>query len=428
MLSDFTLKILAVIFAVIIWFALSITQYPTINKTITNIPVTFTLEGTQAEEKGLSPLNYKEITVDVEIKGMNYEIGGYTSSDLIASVNLDKVTKEGTYDLDIDVKSTHSADKCTIVSVQPETVSVDFDRITTKTVELSVEAPLITASEGYTLKDASVNPKEITIEGAKNDLDNVSKATARITKSMKISEDTTIQTTDLAFYDADDNRLDSSKFTVKSGTSYDVNFVVYKKKTANLKIDITGCPDNFDVDSLPMILSEEQISVISPNLEDSDTENITVGTIPLSGINLSSPYTFNIPLNTGEINLNGTESVTVTFDGEGYTSKEFTIAASHIKLLNSPKDMKATLETKKLTGIEIFGPEEVINKLTSDDIYAQADLSDIYDYGSYSRTVTVYIPDHDNVWCYGVNAVQVVLEKPTATTTAAVTTAAADKD
>ena len=141
--ADFGLRILSIIIAVIIWFALSITQYPTINKTITNVPVVFSLDGTQAKEKGLSALNYKDISVDVEIKGMNYEIGSYTAADLVATVNLDDVTKEGTYDLDIDVKSSHSTDKVTVVSVNPDTVSVEFDRLTTKTIPLTAEAPLI---------------------------------------------------------------------------------------------------------------------------------------------------------------------------------------------------------------------------------------------------------------------------------------------
>ena len=138
--ADFGLRILSIIIAVIIWFALSITQYPTINKTITNVPVVFSLDGTQAKEKGLSALNYKDISVDVEIKGMNYEIGSYTAADLVATVNLDDVTKEGTYDLDIDVKSSHSTDKVTVVSVNPDTVSVEFDRLTTKTIPLTAEA------------------------------------------------------------------------------------------------------------------------------------------------------------------------------------------------------------------------------------------------------------------------------------------------
>ena len=64
-LSDFAMRILSVMIAIIIWFALSITQFPTTTKTITKIPVDFTLTGTTAETKGLSALGYKDITVDV---------------------------------------------------------------------------------------------------------------------------------------------------------------------------------------------------------------------------------------------------------------------------------------------------------------------------------------------------------------------------
>jgi YbbR domain-containing protein len=284
--ADFGLRILSIIIAVIIWFALSITQYPTINKTITNVPVVFSLDGTQAKEKGLSALNYKDISVDVEIKGMNYEIGSYTAADLVATVNLDDVTKEGTYDLDIDVKSSHSTDKVTVVSVNPDTVSVEFDRLTTKTIPLTAEAPLISAEEGYILKETTTSPSEITVEGPKNDLDNISKAVAQISKSKKISEDTTINTQDIVFYD-DDNVVDPSKIEVKDTKSVDVNFVIYKKKTAKLKVDISNCTDNFDVSSLPLKLSEEEISVVSPNLDDSDTETLTIGSIKLSEINLA---------------------------------------------------------------------------------------------------------------------------------------------
>ena len=155
--ADFGLRIVAVIAAIIVWFILSITQYPTINRTISDVPVNISLDNTIAKEKGLSALNFKDLSVDVEIKGMNYEIGTYTAGDLIASVDVSKVTKEGQYVLDIDVKSSHSSDSCTIVSVKPSTVVVDFDRITQKNVPLEVEAPSISAAEGYTLKDKTVN-------------------------------------------------------------------------------------------------------------------------------------------------------------------------------------------------------------------------------------------------------------------------------
>lgn len=406
--TDLSLRILALVLAIIIWFVLSITQYPTINKTITSVPVDFSLAGTKAEEKGLDALNYSDFTVDVEIKGMNYEIGNYTANDLSATVNLDQVTKEGTYTLDIDVKSTHSTDRCTIVSVTPETIEVDFDRITTKTVDLTAEAPLITAEEGYTLKETTVTPNVITVEGPKNELDNISKATARISKSRKIKDDVTISTDEVVFYDADDNKLDDSKFTIKDASSFDVNFVVYKKKTINLQVDVSGCPENFDLNSLPMTLSENSISVITPDLSSKETEDVYVGTVALSNINLAKTFKFPIPLNSGEINLNGADTLEVTFNSEGYTSKTFTVDSDRIKMKNTPSNMSAELETKKLTNVTIYGPESVIDKLTDGDIYATVNLSDVYEAGSYTREATVYVPDYDNVWCYGSNEVQIV--------------------
>ena len=149
--SDLGQRILAIVLAIIIWLILSITQYPTISKTVANVPVDFTLSGTIAEEKGLSALNFKDMNVDVVIEGMNYEIGGYTKNDLTATVDVSSVTKKGTYKLDIDVKSTHSSDKVSILSISPETVEVQFDAITSKEFDLTPSAPNISAEEGYSL-------------------------------------------------------------------------------------------------------------------------------------------------------------------------------------------------------------------------------------------------------------------------------------
>lgn len=410
--ADFGLRILSIILAVIIWFVLSITQYPTINKTITGVPVVFTIDGTAAQEKGLSVIDsdrLKNLTVDVEIKGMNYEIGGYTANDLVANVNLDDVTKAGTYELDIDVKSTHTTDRCSVLSIKPDKVKVDFDRLMTKPITLGVEAPLISAEEGYTLKESVVDPLEVTVQGAEKDLENLNRASVQIAKSEKIKSDMTVESEKVVFYDADDNVLDSSKFSIKDAKNFNVRFTVYKKKTANLVADITGCPEGFDKSSLPIRMSEDSISVITAKLDDGDSEDINVGSIPLSEINLSKSFKFTIPIADGEINQTGIKEVTISFDKTGYTSKTFNISGDHIKAVKTPAGKKASIETKKLNNVTIIGPADVIANIKSSDIYADVDISDIVDSGSYSRAAMVYAKGFSNVWCYGRNDVQVVV-------------------
>jgi len=57
--NDIALRIYAVILAIIIWFVMSVTLYPTVYKTIRNVPVTIDTTGTNAADYMLKPINAK---------------------------------------------------------------------------------------------------------------------------------------------------------------------------------------------------------------------------------------------------------------------------------------------------------------------------------------------------------------------------------
>lgn len=407
--ADFGLRIVAIIASVIVWFILAITQYPTINRTINDVPVNISLENTIAKEKGLSALNFKDMTVDVEIKGMNYEIGNYKTSDLVATVDVSKVTKEGQYVLDIDVRSSHSSDSCTIVSVSPSTVVVDFDRITEKLIPVDVEAPYISAADGYTLKDTSVTPNEITLRGPENDLANVSKAVAKINTSSKLSEDATIKADEIVLYDKNNNIITDTSITMDENQSFIASFILYKKKTVRFEVSIIGAPENFDVSSLPIVYSPQEITVFTPKLDDADVETRVIGTLPLSQIRLDLSQTYDIPLSAGEVSLSGDNTVTVTISSKEYDTKIFKV--SQIITKNKPEGKKVTVETISLPTVTIIGPADDLNDLQENDLVASVDLSDVNKNGSYSKTATISISEHSRVWCFGSNEVQIAVSE-----------------
>lgn len=401
-ISDFVLKIVSVVVAVIIWFALSVTQYATINKTITNIPVDFTMSGTTAESKGLSALGYKDITVDVEIQGMNYEIGSYTANDLIASVNLDDVSREGVYDLDIDVRSTHSADRLTVVSVSPQTVEVEFQHISSSKFPVNVSAPNVSAADGFALKETSPSETEIEIEGADVELDKIARVSAEYSGTLSLSDDTTVPADKIVFYDAYDTVLDSSKYTV-SNKRIDINFVVYKKVTATLEAQFANIPPGFDMTSLSYSLSQDNIQLITPQLDRLPYETISLS--PISFYEISRGRTFNNDISSllskDEINQSGVSQVEVSFDLSDYETKTFTLSSKKIDLKNVPAGKTAVIDAEKLTDVTIIGPKDVISKLKASDITAEADLSDISAAGSVSHEVVVYSTKYDNIWNIG---------------------------
>ncbi|MCD8095095.1 MAG: hypothetical protein LUE12_03080 [Ruminococcus sp.] len=401
-LSDFVLKILAVIIAVIIWFSLSITQYPTVNKTITQVPVDFSMSGTTAESKGLSAIGYQDITVDVEIQGMNYEIGTYTENDLTATVNLDSVTKEGTYDLEISVKSSHTTDQCTIISVTPDTVEVQFDFIETTSIPVTSVAPNVSAEEGYTLMETSVSPSEIEIEGAENDLEEIDKVVAVYNNTMTIAEDTTVTADSLVFYDADDNILDSSAYTLEDD-DVDLTFVVYKKVTAMFEVDFTDTPPGFDVDSLPYTLSQESLQIISSQLDDPAEKTVKLNSIALYEVTRGKTFITQVDslLSASEVNQSGVEQIEVSFDFSDYDQKTFTLTEDDITFVNSPSGKTVTLDNEQISNVTIFGPSDVIDEMEDSDLTAEIDLSDVSVNGSASYEVVIYSKRYNNVWNIG---------------------------
>ncbi|MCD7741574.1 MAG: hypothetical protein LUI06_05175 [Ruminococcus sp.] len=410
MMSDMVLRILAIISAIIIWFALSITQYPTVNKTITDVPVDFSMSGTTAESRGLSALGYQDISVDVEIQGMNYEIGAYTANDLSASVNLDSVTKEGTYELDIDVKSTHSTDQCTIISVSPETVEVQFDRIASTTMPVTVSAPNVSAEDGFMLKETAVSTDEIEIEGAENELENLAKVVAVYTDSATISDDMTVTSDSLLLYDADDNLLDSSLYTL-SQESVDITFVVYKKVTATLEPTFTDTPPGFDVDSLPYTLSQETIQLVTPQLDAASTETLKLSPVALYDVSKGKTFKTEIAsiLSTGEENQSGVEQVELSFDFSDYSQKTLVISSDNVTITNAPSGKTVTLDSEQISNVVIFGPSDVVDDLTVDDLTAEIDLSDVSANGSVSHAITIYSKKYNTVWNIGTHEVVVTV-------------------
>ncbi|MCR5141128.1 MAG: hypothetical protein K6C68_01150 [Ruminococcus sp.] len=411
-LSDFMLKIISIIIAVIIWFAMSITKYPTVKRTIIGVPVNFSISGTTAESKGLSALSYKDFTVEVEIQGMNYEIGTYDADDLIATINTDEVTKEGTYKLDIDVKSKHTADKCTIISVNPPTKEIKFDRLDTVKMPMTVSAPNVSAQEGFTLKETSLTPSEIEISGPEKELERIDKVVAEYTGQLTLDDDMTVSTDSIILYDADSNRLDTSNCTMSLST-VDISFVVYKKVTMNLAASFLNVPDGFDLDSLPYSLSTKTLQVITPQLDAQSTEDVQLNPISMYEITKGKVFKTEIDsiLSNGEINQSGDDMVEVDFDLTDYSQKTFTLKASKIEIRNVPEGKKASIDNELISNVTIIGPSKVMENLKASDLTAYIDLSDAEATGSISHELIIYCKSRNNVWNIGTHEAVVTISE-----------------
>ena len=333
---------------------------------------------------------------------MNYEIGTYTENDITATVNLDDVTKAGTYQLDIDVKSAHATDRCKILSVTPSTVEVKFDQIDTISMDVNISAPNVSAEDGYTLWKTSVHPGKIEISGPENELEKIAKVEAVYSDAQTLSDDMTVTTDTLLLYDENNNLLGSSDYTIEN-TLVNIKFVVYKKVTSTLVPQFTDQPPGFDINSLPVSLSADTIQFITPQLDADPTEETLLPPISMYDISRGKIFKTDIStlLSTGEIAQSGIEQVELTIDLSDYTTASFTIPAENVTFTNVPAGKTAALDNEQIMNVTIIGPSEIIEKLKLKDLKAEVDLSDISANGSVSHEVKIYSEKYNNIWNIG---------------------------
>ncbi|MGN0691943.1 MAG: hypothetical protein ACI4K7_06320, partial [Oscillospiraceae bacterium] len=81
--TDTSTKLLSIGLAIIIWFVISISVYPTISKPLYNVPITINMEGTYAEANSLRvQLSDSETTASVYITGERRQIGNFDSDSI----------------------------------------------------------------------------------------------------------------------------------------------------------------------------------------------------------------------------------------------------------------------------------------------------------------------------------------------------------
>ena len=393
------LRIFSVVIAVIIWIALSLTLYPSMYKTVSNIPISVDLTGTKAEREGLSVVNYDVNQVSATINGMRYEIGNYSSDDLYATVDASKVEKSGEYELDVRIQSKND-DEFSVENITPSRVKVSLDYIETVEKDVTVDATGVSASEGYTLTEASVSPEKVEIKGPKDKIDMITDVKVRFDGKLSLSESYTTTSSDVVLYQ-NDKIIDQSDITL--GTEeFTIDFSVYMRKTLPFSIGIQGAPDNFDESVIEYSMSDDSIDVLSPNNNIEDVVSNHLGYLQLSDIRPGAKFDLDVKTESGLINASGISTVTVKVKKNNLRKKIISLKNSQIKVINKSDDNRITKRTNQITDITIYGPEKVISSIKASDFIAVLDLNgETLNKGSYTKSVMIYAPNNGKVWAYG---------------------------
>jgi hypothetical protein len=398
--------IYSIIIAILMWFVISITIYPTTPKTLSNIPLEIDITGTSAEENDLSVISASAKNVTVTIKGERSRIGSLTADDLVAKAVIENVNSAGEKSLNINVTGKDSDVKFEVTEIKPSKVDVMFDRIDTREYDLTVNAPNITAADGLYMdkSEFKVNPSVIEITGPSKQLDSIDKAQVYVDTKQEINTAYTFHSKDVVLYDKNESKINTDNLTFNS-EDFTIDIPVYMQKELDFTYDIRYAPANFDISSLNIELNVDKISLASPNDELQNIDTWSIGSIPLYDLDWDFNKSFTLEVPSNYKNLSNVSTVTAKLNQEGLAKK--TVTVNDISIVNAPSNYDCTVNTYGLT-FDIIGPEDDIAEITEKDILVSVDLLKYTVQSSnFTADATISFPKYDKVWAVGLQKVSV---------------------
>lgn len=405
--NDTVVFVLSLFSAILIWFSVAYNTDEKITDTIRNVPVNFDMTSSTLARLDLYPVLAEDLTVDVEVSGIRAVVGNISESDIRVDAKLNNITGPGTYELAMDV-SDYLGKGFEIKGVLPETLTVRFDHMAEKTLEVEINTDGLEIPDGYVLDTEYIYPTEITVSGPETEIASVSECRGTIAFYEPLSKTVTNEV-ELKLYDADGNEITSPYLNMSSETA-SVTLPVLKKKTIPVTFDFINVPAGFDTSTLSYNIFPSEIEVAGPESTLSSMTELHLGYLDLSEFTPEFPVVYSIQLPSGYISIDNTKEAVIAFDADGYTTT--TLNISNIRLVNQPEDYDVTVSTKMIYGVTICGPAEDIAALTSYDLVAEIDMLDVDTrVGQSTVPVTVLIPKNSSCWAYGGDYTAVITVK-----------------
>ncbi len=423
--SRMATAVFSVITAVVLWFVISITVYPTAPITVTNVPLVVDLTGTAAAADGYSMISCDVEEVTVRIEGNRSQVGKLTADTLTAYAIIPNITTAGTKNLGITVKSADGTD-FTIKSISPSTVNVKVDKIKTVTVDVKADLTNIKSTEGSIINEeaVAVTPATVDVTGPAQLVSQIKNANVLIESPAEIGAAAKMVSEKLTFCDANGNSIyvDDKTNLQYELTQYTVDIPVQYPKEMDITYLLRSVPSTFDEDFLRsrLKLSADKVTLAAPDQSLANTEEFNLDTITLSDITLDFSKNYALEAPEGYDNLSNINTVNLSLDSKGLAQKDFVV--SEINIINAPSTHTYTPITGQLI-VTIVGNEESIKELDSKYISVTADLlsqqqSDD-DTSSFTVVPTISINHYNDVWASG--EYKVIVTATRTTTPASVT-------
>ena len=400
--------IIALVASLSLWVYVISQETEEYKQTFRGVKVELVGEDILLNSKNLVVTDLSTSTVTVEISGPRRIVGTWSSDDLVAQVDVSKLSQSAFTSLQYTVKYPDGIDTSGVKtkSKTPETVNFMVSAQTKKVIPVvgSFEGNV---EEGYTAETPEFEPSTITVFGPESYLKSISRAwvefgsrnisstySVEIGYELQNDEGEECSTTGLSFSE------DTVRATLRVLAVKDVPLSVELipnagASSANAKISI-------EPDSITLAGDTSILDMIN---------RISLTTIDLGDFESTFSDEYKIIYDDGLKNLSGITEAKVSIELVGLEIRSFSIPRENMACINVTDGYEAEVLSDYLV-VKLRGTAEQLDQIRNENIRAVADLKDYNtSVGQYMPPVKITVDGFPDVGAMGDYTVSIELRK-----------------
>lgn len=390
--NNIGLKFLAVLIALVLWLAIVNVNDPEKTITVSNIPISVTNESAITSRDMVYNVKSEQY-LNITVSGKRSIVSNLSAEDFRATASLKELSKVNSIPVDVTAKNASLGRKITIVKQSAQTILVDVENLEEKDFTDLVVEYTGKVADGYVAGLSSMSTDEVTVKAPTSIIDKIKKVAVRC--SLDGTNTNISKKCPVILYDKNNKEIKSDEIEL-SDKKIRVNVNVLRAKQvpiSTINKDELGKPaDGYVVDDV--ILSSDSITVYGSEESLDSIESLDIqDDIDVS--DAKGDVTQNIDV-TGKLpkglSVSGESTITVKVLIKKLITRTFEYDASEVSLNDLSSDLDVQLVTKKVK-VTLQGEEEVISRLTKDDMAISADLGKVKE-GTTTVHVDVAVPDN----------------------------------
>ena len=247
------LKILSVFLALFVWTYILYIVNPVNEAVFDKVEVDLAFEGSVPDRNGYMYLmTDPNLTVSVTVSGSRSELINVSKEDIKATLNMDAVISEGTYNINVSVSTGNK--HVTVTDVYPKNFTIEFAAEGTREIPVQLLASG-SLPAGYEVDGQAISPETITVTGPAKTLETISKA--YITVPLTNAKENITGAFDVSLVTESGENVDRRYLTL-SNASVEALLNIYYRKTLTPTVEITNPHGCYNEDSLFVITLDTQ--------------------------------------------------------------------------------------------------------------------------------------------------------------------------